>query len=191
MSLSHEYSSERERQQAEWKAVRARLAAAAYVKTPCKKSVEKSVEKEAPALVSAPDVMSERDWLMVATDASRVYSLAEIVKEVCQQFKVSRAFIESDRRKPEVVMPRQTAMMLAKHLTKRSLPQIGKYIGGRDHTTVLHACRKYQPVMDACAEKVSKGAPIGRWVETFKAQIALTPTAVNSKYVRKALEPAN
>jgi chromosomal replication initiator protein len=57
-------------------------------------------------------------------------------------FNVSRADILSSRRTATVVRPRQIAMYLSKLLTPRSLPEIGRHFGGRDHTTVLHAVRK-------------------------------------------------
>jgi chromosomal replication initiator protein len=57
---------------------------------------------------------------------------------------VSRADLLSSRRTANVVRPRQVAMYLAKVLTLRSLPEIGRRFGGRDHTTVLHAVRKIE-----------------------------------------------
>jgi chromosomal replication initiator protein len=62
---------------------------------------------------------------------------------------VSRADILSSRRSASVVKPRQIAMYLAKILTLRSLPEIGRRFGGRDHTTVLHAVRKIEGAVEA------------------------------------------
>src|SRR3954471_8646667 len=61
-----------------------------------------------------------------------------------RQYNVSRADLLSSRRTANVVRPRQIAMYLAKTLTLRSLPEIGRRFGGRDHTTVLHAVRKIE-----------------------------------------------
>ncbi len=66
----------------------------------------------------------------------------DILRVVAKQFNVSRADLLSQRRTANVVKPRQIAMYLAKILTLRSLPEIGRRFGGRDHTTVLHAVRK-------------------------------------------------
>ena len=66
----------------------------------------------------------------------------EIQRMVARQYNVSRADLLSSRRTANVVRPRQVAMYLAKTLTLRSLPEIGRRFGGRDHTTVLHAVRK-------------------------------------------------
>jgi len=63
---------------------------------------------------------------------------------VARQYNVSRADLLSSRRTANVVRPRQVAMYLAKVLTLRSLPEIGRRFGGRDHTTVLHAVRKIE-----------------------------------------------
>lgn len=66
----------------------------------------------------------------------------EIQRVVAKHFQVERADILSARRTAVVVKPRQVAMYLAKEMTLRSLPEIGRRFGGRDHTTVLHAVRK-------------------------------------------------
>ncbi|WP_428029162.1 chromosomal replication initiator protein DnaA [Ancylobacter sp.] len=66
----------------------------------------------------------------------------DILRVVAKHYNVSRADILSQRRTANVVKPRQVAMYLAKMLTLRSLPEIGRRFGGRDHTTVLHAVRK-------------------------------------------------
>ena len=55
--------------------------------------------------------------------------------------------MHSDRRARTVARPRQVGMYLAKHLTQRSLPEIGRKFGGRDHTTVIHAVRKVEELM--------------------------------------------
>jgi chromosomal replication initiator protein len=68
--------------------------------------------------------------------------IEDIQKRVAIHYNVSRADLLSSRRTAAVVMPRQIAMFLAKSLTLRSLPEIGRRFGGRDHTTVLHAVRK-------------------------------------------------
>jgi chromosomal replication initiator protein len=68
--------------------------------------------------------------------------IEDIQRIVARHFNVSRADILSARRTATVVRPRQIAMYLAKVLTLRSLPEIGRRFGGRDHTTVLHAVRK-------------------------------------------------
>jgi chromosomal replication initiator protein len=70
--------------------------------------------------------------------------IEDIQKLVASRYNVSRSDILSERRTAAVVRPRQIAMYLAKVLTLRSLPEIGRRFGGRDHTTVLHAVRKIE-----------------------------------------------
>ncbi|MBV9113438.1 MAG: chromosomal replication initiator protein DnaA [Hyphomicrobiales bacterium] len=86
--------------------------------------------------------MAIRD-LIRAREPKRV-RVEEILKLVSAHFNVTRADLLSSRRTASVVRPRQIAMYLSKTLTLRSLPEIGRRFGGRDHTTVLHAVRKIE-----------------------------------------------
>jgi chromosomal replication initiator protein len=79
---------------------------------------------------------------LVRTPDPKKVKIEDIQKLVASHFNVSRADILSARRTASVVRPRQIAMYLSKVLTPRSLPEIGRRFGGRDHTTVLHAVRK-------------------------------------------------
>jgi chromosomal replication initiator protein len=81
--------------------------------------------------------------LVRAQDPRRV-KIDDIQKLVASHYNISRADILSSRRTANVVRPRQIAMYLSKVLTLRSLPEIGRRFGGRDHTTVLHAVRKIE-----------------------------------------------
>ncbi len=72
----------------------------------------------------------------------RQISIENIQKTVADYYKIKVSEMYSNRRSRNVARPRQVAMALAKELTQLSLPDIGEAFGGRDHTTVLHACRK-------------------------------------------------
>ncbi len=72
----------------------------------------------------------------------RLVTIDNIQKTVAEYFKIRVADLLSKRRSRSITRPRQIAMSLAKELTNHSLPEIGDAFGGRDHTTVLHACRK-------------------------------------------------
>ncbi len=72
----------------------------------------------------------------------KLVTIENIQKTVAEYFKIRVADILSKRRSRSIARPRQIAMTLAKELTNRSLPEIGDAFGGRDHTTVLHGCRK-------------------------------------------------
>ncbi|SFC32013.1 chromosomal replication initiator protein DnaA [Marinospirillum celere] len=71
-----------------------------------------------------------------------------IQRTVAEYYKIKIADLHSKRRNRSIARPRQMAMALAKELTNHSLPEIGDAFGGRDHTTVLHACRKIQSLQD-------------------------------------------
>jgi chromosomal replication initiator protein len=71
-------------------------------------------------------------------------SLDNIQRIVAEYYRIKVADLMSKRRSRSVARPRQVAMALAKELTNHSLPEIGDSFGGRDHTTVLHACRKIE-----------------------------------------------
>lgn len=72
----------------------------------------------------------------------KMVSISNIKKVVAKYYNVRANEMDSKRRTRSVARPRQMAMALAKELTSHSLPEIGTEFGGRDHTTVLHACRK-------------------------------------------------
>lgn len=72
----------------------------------------------------------------------RLVSIENIQKTVAEYFKIRVADLLSKRRNRSIARPRQIAMTLAKELTSHSLPEIGDAFGGRDHTTVLHGCRR-------------------------------------------------
>ena len=74
----------------------------------------------------------------------RRVTIDEIQKRVAEHYNIRLADMHSARRARAVARPRQVAMYLAKQLTSRSLPEIGRKFGGRDHTTVMHAVRKVE-----------------------------------------------
>jgi chromosomal replication initiator protein len=71
-----------------------------------------------------------------------------IQKTVVDYYKIRLADLLSKKRNRSLARPRQLAMALAKELTNHSLPEIGDAFGGRDHTTVLHACRKVEELRE-------------------------------------------
>lgn len=74
-------------------------------------------------------------------------TMERIVQRVGGYFRVEPGQLQSSRRGREVLLPRQVSMYLARQLTGLSLEQIGAYFGGRDHSTVLHACRKMEQAL--------------------------------------------
>jgi chromosomal replication initiator protein len=84
--------------------------------------------------------------LLKASD--RRISIEEIQKKVAEYFNIKLSEMSSARRSRQVARPRQVAMYLAKQLTSRSLPEIGRKFGGRDHTTVMHAVKKVEELKE-------------------------------------------
>lgn len=77
----------------------------------------------------------------------KLVTIENIQKTVAEYYKVKVADLLSKRRSRSIARPRQMAMALAKELTNHSLPEIGDHYGGRDHTTVIHACRKVKELI--------------------------------------------
>ena len=80
---------------------------------------------------------------------AKLVTVENIQKTVADYYKVRMADLLSKRRSRSVARPRQVAMALAKELTSHSLPEIGDAFGGRDHTTVLHACKRIKELRDS------------------------------------------
>ena len=80
---------------------------------------------------------------------ARLVSIENIQKTVADYFKIRVADLLSKRRSRSIARPRQVAMALAKELTNHSLPEIGDAFGGRDHTTVLHGCRRIEALRES------------------------------------------
>ena len=82
----------------------------------------------------------------------KLVTIENIQKTVAEYYKIRVADLLSKRRSRSVARPRQMAMALSKELTNHSLPEIGDAFGGRDHTTVLHACRKIESLKEETHE---------------------------------------
>jgi len=98
----------------------------------------------------SPPPPSVPDWIKSIEDApdSKGPSVKTIKVCVAHHFNISPRDLESPRRFAKIVLPRQIAFYLARKLTNRSLPDIGRRFGGKDHTTILHACKKMKQRME-------------------------------------------
>ena len=74
--------------------------------------------------------------------ASRAISITDIIDVVTKHYNVRLSDLQSKKRSQSIALPRQICMYLARQLTRHSLEEIGGHLGGRDHTTVMHACSK-------------------------------------------------
>ena len=82
----------------------------------------------------------------------KLVTIDNIQRTVAEYYRIRVSDLLSKRRSRSVARPRQVAMALSKELTNHSLPEIGDAFGGRDHTTVLHACRKVKSLRDESHE---------------------------------------
>lgn len=82
----------------------------------------------------------------------KLVTIDNIQRTVAEYYKIKLSDLHSRRRSRSVARPRQVAMSLAKELTNHSLPEIGESFGGKDHTTVLHACRKVKELNETDAD---------------------------------------
>jgi hypothetical protein len=114
-----------------------------------------ALEVIAPAPEPEPEPKPDpvRDWIIVSTPAAalRPASSSLILSMVTQETGVSRLDILSDRRGAKIVRPRQIAYYLMRHCTPLSLPEIGRRMGKRDHTSVLSGVRKITNLLQSDA----------------------------------------
>jgi chromosomal replication initiator protein len=97
-------------------------------------------------------------------DKKKVVAMDDIQEAVCTKFHVKLTELKSRRRSKTLVQPRQIAMYLCRELTDSSYPEIGRQFGGKDHTTIIHACRQVAKAREA-------DAALQTTIETLKEQI--------------------
>jgi len=94
-----------------------------------------------------PDLQTIAGHFQTDAEAHRP-TVERIAQRVGRYFQVEPRQLQSRQRSPGTLLPRQVGMYLARQLTELSLQQIGAYFGGRDHSTVLHACRKVAQALE-------------------------------------------
>jgi chromosomal replication initiator protein len=97
-------------------------------------------------------------------DKKKVVAMDDIQEAVCAQFRIKVTELKSRRRSKTLVHPRQIAMYLCRELTDASYPEIGRHFGGKDHTTIMHACRQV-------AKAKEKDEALHNAIEALKEQI--------------------
>src|SRR6185436_20870068 len=98
-------------------------------------------------------------------NSSREISIDYIQKVVCDYYKISVELVKSKTRKREIVQARQISMFYAKDLTKSSLKTIGMFFGGRDHSTVIHACQTVNDLMETDKQFKNDVVEIGKKIK--------------------------
>lgn len=108
---------------------------------------------------------TQRGWFSIAEEINPSFpSISLVLRVVCNHFNLTKAEMFARYRAAPIVRARQVGMFLAKEMTKRSLPEIGRRFGGKDHTTVLHSIRKI-----ALCEKQDEA--FAAELESIRAQI--------------------
>jgi chromosomal replication initiator protein len=101
--------------------------------------------------------------ILRATD--RKVTMDEIIKKCCEYYNIRQQDLVGQSRARSVARPRQMAMYLCKRLTQRSLPEIARKIGGRDHTTVLYGVRKIEELMSMDSQIAEDAELLRRMLE--------------------------
>ncbi len=102
-----------------------------------------SLTSTAVTLEMARDVLKD-----ILIERNRELSVEEILKKVSSHFNIKISDMKSAKRLKAVVLPRQIAMYLSRQLTSSSYPEIGERFGGKDHSTIIHAIRKIEKLME-------------------------------------------
>ena len=136
---------------------------------PCTPIQAKAVQRPPTPIVAPSPIHSLRAaaaWeRRKAARTGKYPAVHAIVASVAEAWGVTETDVLSARRTSKVVRPRQVAMFLAKELTLRSLPDIGRRIGGRDHTTVLHGVRRIGELIETDGELAEKIAGLRAQLE--------------------------
>jgi chromosomal replication initiator protein len=109
--------------------------------------------------------LAEKVLKNVISAEKKELSIEHIQKSVADFFKVSENSLRMKTRKQEIVLPRQVAMFLSKKLTRASLKTIGLHFGGRDHTTIIHACRSME-------QAITSDTTLASQVEQIEKQLS-------------------
>lgn len=117
------------------------------------------------------DISLARDALEEHSPAvSRQISISDIIDVVTRHYGVRLTDLQSKKRRQSITTPRQICMYLARNLTRHSLEEVGGHLGGRDHTTVMHACEKIEKL-------VSTDPQIKAVIDELSSQVLSTPSS--------------
>jgi len=128
------------------------------------RTYERPVPPPSPSPVKLPDPQP------AARKPSRV-TVSEVIRAVSAVWGIAAVHILSQRRNHQVMRPRQAVYALACRLTMASLPQIGRAVGGRDHTSILHGRKKMQPLMDAVEARIRPDANVWEWAAEMRKEM--------------------
>lgn len=121
----------------------ARLAAGSVAPAEPEQLVAPASDKQPTVAPTFAEITTpKKPWFWVVSEETKRVSMAEILYVVSEYFAVSRSEISSDARPARIVRPRQVCYWLMREYARKSLPEIGRFLGGRDHTSVMSGHRK-------------------------------------------------
>lgn len=129
-----------------------------------------SAHKPAPVIFHMTADMATPPELMPAV-AWRRCTVRDVLNVVCDIWSVDLIDLISARRTHDVMRPRKAAYALVCKFTTKSLPEIGRHMGGRDHTSVLSGKNKMRPLMDRLRERLPPDAGIRQWAEELRREM--------------------
>lgn len=100
-------------------------------------------------------------------------TVTDVLQTVSAVWGIAKVHIISQRRNRGVMRPRQAAYALACRLTTASLPQIGKAIGGRDHSSIVHGRNRMQPVLDRVEARIRPDASVWEWAVELRKEMGV------------------
>jgi len=125
-------------------------------------------------MATPPDLMPEPPiW--------RRHTVRDVLNVVCDVWGVDLVDVVSARRTFDVMRPRQAAYALACKFTTKTLPEIARLMGGRDHSTILHGRNKMRPLMDRVRDKIRPDATLRQWAETLRLEADAFDDALRSQ----------
>lgn len=133
------------------------------------------ITRKTPLELSLPLIAKE--WATVERVHRRRPTLESVVAATADVFNESVDDVLSTRRTADLCQARHVAVGLCKALTLRSLPEIAKFFCHRDHTTILHSVRKFEPVLDAIRLRISPAASPEMWAAVAFEELLTTPLA--------------
>lgn len=103
--------------------------------------------------------------------------ISEVIAAVCERWCVSKQDLLSARRNAEYVIARHAAIALAKRLTLKSMLEIARRVGGKDHTTIMYAVSKFEPIIASVEKKLPTNATVFDWADAVCTELDITPLA--------------
>lgn len=135
--------------------------------------------------ISANDLSRNINAPTVTHPIGGISSIPFIKIAVCDVFDITHDELIGKKGSHKYLIPRHIAIAMSRKMSNRSFPQIGAYFGGRDHSTIISAVTKLQPIIDEVSARLSQGASYKDWITEMKKTIDKRRTYVQIRQYRK------